>query len=170
MRTFPDFGRELQRPFEVHEDCYDCAEFYYDCKGWRGSMDFACRDFNRLPDVLPGTCGQIFPPSRMRGRKEPRVCPKTTSSKTSPQPQRRDPEKWRKYMRGYMQRRRAALPKSQSVSGVPVRGREPPVFGPGIENVNHTRPAGVGGLSVRRKFTPAPESCIRKSMCEKWLF
>lgn len=33
MRTnkLPDFGKELRRPFEVHENCYDCVEFYDGC-------------------------------------------------------------------------------------------------------------------------------------------
>ena len=61
LTTHPDFGQELHRPFEVHENCFDCAGFYYGCKGWRASTDFACGDFHRLPDVLPGTCGQRFP-------------------------------------------------------------------------------------------------------------
>lgn len=64
FKTFPEFGKELRRPFEVHENCYDCAEFYEGCKGWRASRDFACEGFNRLPNVMPGTYGQRFPPSR----------------------------------------------------------------------------------------------------------
>ena len=70
MNRFPYFGKELRRPFEVHENCYDCASFYDGCKGWRASRDFECWDFNRLPDVMPGTCGQTFPPSRRRARPE----------------------------------------------------------------------------------------------------
>jgi len=61
FKTFPEFGKELRRPFEVHENCYDCARFYDGCEGWRASRDFECRGCNRLPDVLPGTCGQRFP-------------------------------------------------------------------------------------------------------------
>jgi hypothetical protein len=30
-RTFPDFGKELRRPFAVAEQCYDCAGFYDGC-------------------------------------------------------------------------------------------------------------------------------------------
>jgi len=67
FRTFPEFGKELRRPFEVHENCYDCTEFYYGCTGWRASRVFACGDFNRLPDVIPGTYGQRFPASRRSG-------------------------------------------------------------------------------------------------------
>jgi len=68
----PDFDKEVQRPFDVHENCYDCAEFYDGCKAWPQSKEFNCADFHRLPDVMPGTCGQVFPPSRMRSRREPR--------------------------------------------------------------------------------------------------
>jgi hypothetical protein len=80
MTRFPDFGKELQRPFEVHENCSDCAEFYGPghgvpgCNAWPASKDFACLDFLRLPDVgVNGQTGQEFPPSRMGGRKEPRI-------------------------------------------------------------------------------------------------
>ncbi len=76
---FPDFGKELQRPFEVHEACYACVEFYgpgrgvVGCNAWLASKAFNCADFLRLPDVMPGTSGQVFPASRMGGRKEPRI-------------------------------------------------------------------------------------------------
>jgi hypothetical protein len=69
----PDFGAELRRPFEVHECCYDCVEFYGGCNAWPAGKPFACADYHQLPDVLPGTTGQMFPPSRMKGRKEPRA-------------------------------------------------------------------------------------------------
>ena len=52
FKTFPEFGKELRRAFEVHENCYDCTEFYYGCEGWRASRVFACGNFNRLPDVI----------------------------------------------------------------------------------------------------------------------
>lgn len=71
-RRYPDFGNEPKRPFEVCEHCYDCTEFYSDCNAWPQSKSFRCADYHPLPDVLPGTCGQAFPPSRMQGRKEPR--------------------------------------------------------------------------------------------------
>lgn len=62
---FSDFAKELKRPFIVHENCYDCAGLYDGCNGWRASRDFACRDFDRLPDVgIDGKTGQEFPPSR----------------------------------------------------------------------------------------------------------
>ncbi len=87
LQRFPDFGKELRRPFEVHEICYDCAEFYGPGHGERGcdawpanrpiktpdGKHLLCLDFNRLPDVMPGEpTGQVFPPSRMNGRKTPR--------------------------------------------------------------------------------------------------
>jgi predicted nucleic acid-binding Zn ribbon protein len=75
-----DMNGEQKRPFEVHETCYDCAEFYEGCAGWRASRVFACGNFNRLPDVLPGTCGQRFPPPR---RQAP--------ASTAPKPIQRQP-------------------------------------------------------------------------------
>ena len=47
--------------FEVHENCCDCAGFYDGCRAWPDSRPFDCHSFNRLPDVMPGTCGQRFP-------------------------------------------------------------------------------------------------------------
>ncbi len=83
--AFPDFGKEVQRPFVVAEQCYDCAEFHYGCKAWPTDSKFACADVNRLPDVMPGDCGQVFPPPRMHGRMEPRagrvVTPKGTPTR-----------------------------------------------------------------------------------------
>ena len=61
LARFPDFGRELRRPFAVHENCYDCAGFYDGCTAWPAARDFACRKYNPLPDVMPGTCGQRLP-------------------------------------------------------------------------------------------------------------
>jgi hypothetical protein len=66
-RTFPDFSHELWRPFEVHENCFDCAELYDGCRAWPESRPFACGRVYRLPDVQPGTYGQMFPPSRVSG-------------------------------------------------------------------------------------------------------
>ena len=63
----PELGKELKRPFQVHENCYDCVEFYDGCMGWRASREFTCEVFNRLPDIVPGTYGQVFPPSRRSG-------------------------------------------------------------------------------------------------------
>ncbi len=66
FKRFLEFGKELTRRFLVHEDCYDCAEFYHGCTGWRASRERACDGFGRLPNVMPGTCGQVFPASRRR--------------------------------------------------------------------------------------------------------
>jgi len=60
-RRLTGFGRELNRPFEVHEKCYDCAGFYDGCPAWPAERKFACRIVTRLPDVMPGTYGQRFP-------------------------------------------------------------------------------------------------------------
>jgi len=67
-KTFPDFGKELRRPFAVDERCYDCAEFYDGCPARRENPDTYCLDYLGLPDVMPGTTGQVFPPSRLQGR------------------------------------------------------------------------------------------------------
>jgi hypothetical protein len=81
LRRFPEFGAELRRPFQVHEVCFDCAEFYDGCTAWPASKSMKsadkkhlrCLDFLPLPDVLPGSpTGQVFPSSRMKGRKVPR--------------------------------------------------------------------------------------------------
>jgi hypothetical protein len=100
MRTprFPSFGRELERPFDVADGCFDCREFYGEghgdvgCNAWPASRwptdgPCPCADFNRIPDVLPGECGQRFPPSRMNGRKEPR---ERQSAATDTDSQRRE--------------------------------------------------------------------------------
>jgi hypothetical protein len=71
FNKFPEFGEQLKRLFEVHENCYDCAEFYDGCNAWPENKPFDCVDYYPLPDVMPGTCGQVFPPSRMQGRREP---------------------------------------------------------------------------------------------------
>ena len=86
MRRFPDFGRELRRPFAVHENCYDCAGFYDGCDAWPESRPFDSTDCYLLPDVMPGGHGQVFPPSRMRGRKQPqaREGPEQGQSEASP--------------------------------------------------------------------------------------
>ncbi len=73
MYAFPDFDKDVRRPFAVDEQCYDCTEFYAGCNARSANPPMRCRDFLRLPDVLPGTYGQVFPPSRMGGQKEPRL-------------------------------------------------------------------------------------------------
>jgi len=82
FKRFPDFGAELKRPFEVSEHCYDCVEFYGEghgavgCNAWPAGKPFRCADFFSLPVVgIDGATGQEFPPSRMKGRKEPRELP-----------------------------------------------------------------------------------------------
>jgi hypothetical protein len=73
MKTIREFGKELQRAFEVDERCYDCAEFYGGCNGQPENRAARCADYFRLPNGLSGPCGQTFPSSRMNGRREPRV-------------------------------------------------------------------------------------------------
>lgn len=54
FQRFFDFGKELRRPFEVHENCYDCAEFYDGCSAWPADRAFTCATYCRLPDIMPG--------------------------------------------------------------------------------------------------------------------
>jgi hypothetical protein len=71
---FPDFDKDIRRPFAVQEYCYDCAEFYHGCNAWPANKTFDCADYYPLPDVgIDGATGQAFPPSRMQGRKQPMV-------------------------------------------------------------------------------------------------
>ena len=56
----------------VHESCCGCVEFYHGCHAWPQDRRFCCADYYPLPDVMPDRSGQVFPPSRMQGRKEPR--------------------------------------------------------------------------------------------------
>jgi len=56
----------------VHESCCGCVEFYHGCHAWPHDKPFRCADYYPLPDVMPGTSGQVFPASRMGTRKEPR--------------------------------------------------------------------------------------------------
>jgi hypothetical protein len=63
----------------MHENCADCVEYYHTCRTWPENRPFACADFYRLPDVLPGTTGQRVPSSRMGGRTEPRVRRESTA-------------------------------------------------------------------------------------------
>ena len=66
FKTFPDVRKELKRPFEVHESCYDCVELHHGRNGWPAGKPGRCTDCLRLPDVMPGTYGQAIPPSRMK--------------------------------------------------------------------------------------------------------
>ena len=67
--SFFDFGKELARDFQVHENCYDCVELYEGCTGWRAEMAFACKTVNPLPDVPAGTTGQPWPAARRKTRR-----------------------------------------------------------------------------------------------------
>lgn len=61
LQRFPDLGKELRRPFSVHEHCYDCAAFYDGCEAWPAAKEFGCGHYQRLPDVMSGAFGQEFP-------------------------------------------------------------------------------------------------------------
>jgi hypothetical protein len=82
---FPNFDRCVRRPFAVEEQCYDCTEFYDGCNARPANPPTRCRDYFQLPDVMPGTYGQVFPASRMSERKEPRLC--RTTAKDKPEPE-----------------------------------------------------------------------------------
>ena len=108
FHRFPEFGQELRRPFGVHEICCGCAEFYgpghgeRGCDAWPANQPIKtpdgryllCLDFNRLPDVMPGEpTGQVFPSSRMNGRKRPRErhSEPAATMKRTPVPARKPP-------------------------------------------------------------------------------
>lgn len=61
-------ARELHERIanEVHASCQDCADFFDGCEAWPAGKPFACTRYSRLPDVMPGTCGQRFPETRHR--------------------------------------------------------------------------------------------------------
>lgn len=174
---FPDFtgssasdlAKELKRPFKVCEHCYDCVEFYgeghgsYGCNAWPVNKPFRCADYYRLPDVMPGTCGQVFPPSRMQGRKEPRELAAPDTSPSGPRhcdcgetlakgrrlcdqcrSQRRQQTK-RDYMKGYMQQRRSAA--SVSVADTPSPSTRRPSTQPVSDDLLPAGTAGGGRLS-----------------------
>ena len=60
-----------------------------------GNKRLLCADYFPLPDVMPGDHGQVFPPSRMHGRKEPRTrlvgAPVQAQAELKPIKQQRDP-------------------------------------------------------------------------------
>ncbi len=65
LMTTLKFGKEVRQDFEIHESCFDCADFYDGCTGWRNSKEFDCRGYYRLPNVgIDGNLRQEFPPSR----------------------------------------------------------------------------------------------------------
>lgn len=167
FRRFPDFGRELRRPFEVHATCFDCAEFYDGCHAWPASKPFACGAYTRLPDVMPGTCGQKFPETRHRTarpaerqedaapavrRRPPR--PKGESrlcdcGVTLPKNRRlcdpcRDQKRRRtrrEYMRGYMQQRRTG-----SVQGIQPDSDVPSAVAYAAQGQRESANSGEGGV------------------------
>jgi hypothetical protein len=74
MNRFPDFDQELRRGFDVDERCLDCVELYHGCSAQPENPDSRCADYFPLPDVgVNGETGQKIPPSKMGGRKEPRI-------------------------------------------------------------------------------------------------
>ena len=93
FRRFPNFGKELRRPFEVHAICYDCADFYDDCRGYPADRDKGqnrpqCEKYQRLADVMPGTCGQRFPETRNERPAERQEDPAPAEQKRQPRPTR----------------------------------------------------------------------------------
>ena len=86
FRRFPNFGKELRRPFEVHAICYDCADFYDDCRGYPADRDKGqnrpqCEKYQRLADVMPPcrTAGGPGP-----GRTETAAATDATHGRTTP--------------------------------------------------------------------------------------
>jgi hypothetical protein len=92
MSTIRKFGKELQPAFEVHENCYNCADFYAGCTGWQVSRDFDCRRYCRLPDVLPGTSGQRFPASHRKAPVDRALRSSERQAAESSRPPAREPD------------------------------------------------------------------------------
>ena len=92
FRRSPDFGKELRRPFEVHAACYDCSDFYHGCEAWPASKSFTCGEYKRLPDVMPGTCGQKFAETRYGKTRPAGRGQGSTPAEQKPQPQRTRPK------------------------------------------------------------------------------
>lgn len=42
FKRFPDFGKEVKRAYEIHENCYDCRRLVKGCKGWKVTRKFMC--------------------------------------------------------------------------------------------------------------------------------
>lgn len=89
FQRFPDLGKELRRPFEIHECCYDCAAFYDGCSAWPASKPCKCRYYQRLPDVMPGTYGQRLPdkvivPENPTGDQQPMQRTRTGGAEPGP--------------------------------------------------------------------------------------
>ncbi len=108
FKRFPDFRKELRRPFEVHAICYDCAEFYDGCEAWPAGKPLACSRYNRLPDVLPGTCGQKFPETRRRAER-----PAEQGQGSAPAEKKRQPQRTRPRGEPHLCECGATLPKGR---------------------------------------------------------
>lgn len=53
-QRFPDFGKELKRPYEVHERCYDCDTFLFeDCPAIPANCQWDCKD-QKVTIIYPG--------------------------------------------------------------------------------------------------------------------
>ncbi len=85
MTAFPDFGKEIERPFTLDERCLDCVELYAGCNARPENPASRCADYFPLPDVgVNGKTGQEIPASRMGDRKQPRVRFKAKRSDSTP--------------------------------------------------------------------------------------
>lgn len=173
MHRFPDFDKDVRRPFAVDEQCYDCSEFYDGCNARPTNPPTRCRDYLRLPDVMPGTTGQRIPASRMGGRKEPRLCREETTDHQEPARTQRKPvalptgprlcgcgailpkgkrlcdgcrtDRRRQTLREYKRRWRAESSGSHPVSDIPsTHAATPSAQGRGDDLPPVGHPAGVG--------------------------
>lgn len=122
LQRFPDMGRVLRRSFHVAEQCFDCACLYDGCKAkpQPKSGRLTCGRYTRLPDVLPGACGQTFPETPALRRLcycgEPMAKGKRLCDSCRTRNRRRTK---REHMRQYMKRRR------DSGRPFPAQGRPP---------------------------------------------
>jgi len=49
-----DFGKEVRRPYEVSDICYDCKKFVNGCKGWAAKREFTCSKIQLCKQIEAG--------------------------------------------------------------------------------------------------------------------
>jgi hypothetical protein len=163
MNRFPDFGKDLQRGFEVDERCFDCTEFCHGCNARPENPASRCADYFPLPDVgVNGQAGQEIPPSRMGSRKDPRVrLPNGAPVRAQVQPKNL-PARRRAQARSEPEPIEQDPPES-SRSTAPEPG---PATPPAIGAPRQQSPAGNPGLDGKRLCGCGAVLPKRKRCCE----
>jgi len=160
VNRFPGFGKELQRPFEVDERCYDCAEFYHGCNARPENPSSRCADYLPLPDAgVNGQTGQEIPPSRMGGRKDPSVRLPNGAPvrvRAQPEPIEQDPPA--------DSRQTAPGPDPANPAAIDTPPRDPPAHQTS-ERTRQQSPAGVPGPDGQRLCTCGTPLRKRERCC-----